>query len=89
MEDRKLPSPVPNSEGPGAPSFWFGDITETVATRQAHYYDFNVSSHEKFVEKLRYIHRNPGSPAHELRALGWKPVRRGLVAKPEDCHPTD
>jgi putative transposase len=37
---------------------------------QAHYYDFNVSSHEKFVEKLRYIHRNP--------------VRRGLIAKPED-----
>ncbi len=37
---------------------------------QPHYYDFNVSSHEKFVEKLRYIHRNP--------------VRRGLVAKPED-----
>jgi putative transposase len=37
---------------------------------QAHYYDFNISTHEKFVEKLRYIHRNP--------------VRRGLVAKPED-----
>ena len=37
---------------------------------QAHSYDFNVSAHEKFVEKLRYIHRNP--------------VRRGLVAKPED-----
>jgi putative transposase len=37
---------------------------------QAHYYDFNVSTHDKFVEKLRYIHRNP--------------VRRGLVAKPED-----
>jgi putative transposase len=37
---------------------------------QAHYYDFNVSSHQKFVEKLRYIHRNP--------------VRRGLVAKPEE-----
>jgi putative transposase len=37
---------------------------------QAHYYDFNVSSHAKFVEKLRYIHRNP--------------VARGLVAKPED-----
>jgi putative transposase len=37
---------------------------------QAHYYDFNVSGHEKFVEKLRYIHRNP--------------VRRGLVARPED-----
>ena len=37
---------------------------------QAHYYDFNVSTHEKFVEKLRYIHRNP--------------VRRGLVETPDD-----
>jgi len=37
---------------------------------QAHYYDFNVSTHAKFVEKLRYIHRNP--------------VKRSLVAKPED-----
>jgi putative transposase len=38
--------------------------------RQAHYYDFNISSHAKFVEKLRYIHRNP--------------VTRGLVATAED-----
>ena len=37
---------------------------------QAHYYDFNVFAHDKFVEKLRYIHRNP--------------VRRRLVTKPED-----
>jgi putative transposase len=37
---------------------------------QAHYYDFNVFAHQKYVEKLRYIHRNP--------------VTRGLVAKPED-----
>ena len=37
---------------------------------QAHYYDFNVSAHRKFAEKLRYIHRNP--------------VMRGLVARPED-----
>ena len=37
---------------------------------QARYYDFNVWSEKKRVEKLRYIHRNP--------------VRRGLVAKPED-----
>jgi putative transposase len=37
---------------------------------QRRYYDFNVSSQEKFVEKLRYIHRNP--------------VVRGLVPKPED-----
>jgi putative transposase len=42
-----------------ADSFW-----------QARYYDFNVWSERKFVEKLRYIHRNP--------------VKRGLVARPED-----
>ena len=33
------------------------------------YYDFNVHTHEKHVEKLVYLHRNP--------------VKRGLVAAPE------
>jgi len=42
-----------------AESFW-----------QARYYDFNVWTHHKFVEKLRYIHRNP--------------VKRGLVRQPDD-----
>jgi putative transposase len=42
-----------------AESFW-----------EARYYDFNVWSHHKFVEKLRYIHRNP--------------VKRGLVIRPHD-----
>jgi putative transposase len=37
---------------------------------QARYYDFNVWSERKFVEKLRYIHRNP--------------VERRLVPRPED-----
>jgi putative transposase len=37
---------------------------------QTRYYDFNVWSKKKLIEKLRYIHRNP--------------VRRGLVEKPED-----
>ena len=37
---------------------------------QRRYYDFNVHSEQKRVEKLRYMHRNP--------------VIRGLVAKPED-----
>jgi putative transposase len=37
---------------------------------QARYYDFNVFSSRKHVEKLRYIHRNP--------------VKRGLVTRPED-----
>ena len=37
---------------------------------QPRYYDFNVWSAEKRVEKLKYLHRNP--------------VKRGLVEKPED-----
>jgi putative transposase len=37
---------------------------------QARYYDFNVWSNDKRIEKLRYIHRNP--------------VKRGLVERPED-----
>ena len=36
---------------------------------QARFYDFNVWSPKKRVEKLRYMHRNP--------------VKRGLVARPE------
>jgi putative transposase len=46
-------------KSPGEDHFW-----------QRRYYDFNVHSELKRVEKLRYMHRNP--------------VRRGLVAKPED-----
>jgi putative transposase len=37
---------------------------------QARYYDFNVWSERKQIEKLRYIHRNP--------------VQRGLVRSPEE-----
>jgi putative transposase len=37
---------------------------------QKRYYDHNVRNHDKFVEKLRYIHRNP--------------VKRGLCQRPED-----
>ncbi len=37
---------------------------------QVRYYDFNVRTAEKRIEKLRYIHRNP--------------VKRELVEKPED-----
>ena len=37
---------------------------------QKRYYDFNVCTPEKRVEKLKYIHRNP--------------VHRGLVARSED-----
>ena len=37
---------------------------------ETRYYDFNVYTHHKRVEKLRYMHRNP--------------VTRGLVERPED-----
>jgi len=37
---------------------------------QLNYYDFNVFSQAKLIEKLRYMHRNP--------------VKRGLVENPED-----
>ena len=37
---------------------------------QKRYYDFNIRNARQFVEKLRYIHRNP--------------VKRGLCAHPED-----
>lgn len=37
---------------------------------QARYYDFNVWTDRKRIEKLRYLHRNP--------------VARGLVERPED-----
>ncbi len=36
----------------------------------ARYYDFNVFTDKKRIEKLRYMHRNP--------------VARGLVTKPEE-----
>jgi hypothetical protein len=37
---------------------------------QKRYYDFNVRDYAQFVEKLRYIHRNPG--------------KAGLCERPED-----
>ena len=58
------PRSVSNSESylpkdrSGAHRFW-----------QARFYDFNVWTEKKRIEKLRYIHRNP--------------VRRGLVTSPE------
>ena len=37
---------------------------------QKRYYDFNIRDYPQFVEKLRYIHRNP--------------VKQGLCERPED-----
>lgn len=48
----------------------FGDDGGHRAFWQARFYDFNVWTTKKRVEKLRYMHRNA--------------VKRGLVASPED-----
>ena len=45
-------------------------LTEGDHFWQKRYYDFNVRDYRQFVEKLRYIHRNP--------------VTRELCARPED-----
>jgi len=47
----------------------FGESAERRSFWQARFYDFNVWTTKKRVEKLRYMHRNP--------------VKRGLVESPE------
>jgi len=48
----------------------FGETPARVPFWQARFYDFNVWTAKKRVEKLMYMH--------------WNPVKRGLVAEPED-----
>jgi REP-associated tyrosine transposase len=48
----------------------FADATSRTPFWQARFYDFNVWTTHKRVEKLRYMHRNP--------------VKRGLVSSPEE-----
>ncbi|HET9408295.1 MAG TPA: hypothetical protein VFO39_13730 [Candidatus Sulfotelmatobacter sp.] len=47
-----------------------GEDARNLGVKFPNYYDFNVWSERKFIEKLRYLHRNP--------------VTRGLVQRPED-----
>jgi putative transposase len=49
------------------PEFWPGP--DETRVWQKRFYDFNVWSERKHIEKLRYMHRNP--------------VKRGLVEKPD------
>ncbi len=56
---------------PGAPTVPGTSRAQAPGTFwQKRYYDRNIRSYSDFVEKLRYIHRNP--------------VKRGLCARPED-----
>ncbi len=62
-----VPMSRKTSETWGTPSC--GNPIKTHRFWQARFYDFNVWTEKKRIEKLRYIHRNP--------------VERGLVASPE------
>ena len=54
----------------GQRSFVFGASAEAAQFWQRRFYDFNVWSQKKKVEKLHYMHMNP--------------VKRGLVTHPRD-----
>jgi putative transposase len=49
---------------------YMGRQTQPRPFWQSRYYDFNVFTRPKLIEKLNYIH--------------WNPVKRGLVDNPED-----
>jgi len=70
----RFPHPAWNAESQVSPEISsqardFGRSSVGVYFWQRRFYDFNVWSEEKRIEKLRYIHRNP--------------VVRGLVESPE------
>lgn len=64
-----LPTSRKYGETWGIPSGYNNETTEGHRFWQTRFYDFNVWTEKKRIEKLRYIHRNP--------------VIRGLVASPE------
>ena len=67
LEGGAIPRSRKNGETWGTPSL--GVPKSPNRFWQARFYDFNVWTEHKRIEKLRYIHRNP--------------VERGLVASPE------
>ena len=64
----KIGSPVLKVGGPLKLAFGLSGISHHFW--QKRYYDFNIRDYPQFVEKLRYIHRNP--------------VKAGLCERPED-----
>jgi putative transposase len=75
LSDHGEPAHTSRHTKPGAPSF-SRSVREGGASKhhdpfwQPRYYDFNIYRQQKLMEKLDYMHLNP--------------VRRGLVAVPED-----
>lgn len=56
--------------GQATPSWLWTNALDESHVWQRRFYDFNVRTEQKRVEKLRYMHRNP--------------VKRGLVLEPEE-----
>ncbi len=66
---RRVLSQLRRVPGPGQLSLWDAEARAAAHVWQRRFYDFNVWSERKRIEKLRYMHRNP--------------VQRGLVSEPE------
>ena len=66
---RRLLSQLRRARRPGQLSLWDTEAVAAAHVWQRRFYDFNVWSEHKRIEKLRYMHRNP--------------VKRGLVSQPE------
>ena len=67
--EASIPTSRKGGETWGIPVFDDSESTATHRFWQTRFYDFNVWTEKKRIEKLRYIHRNP--------------VKRGLVESPE------
>ena len=56
-------------------------IAEAEHFWQKRYYDFNIRNHAQFVEKLRYIHRNPVKRGHRVEIeCEWAARKRERAA---------
>ncbi|HKW26600.1 MAG TPA: transposase [Terriglobales bacterium] len=66
---RRLLSQLRRARRPGQLSLWDTEAVAAAHVWQRRFYDFNVWSEHKRIEKLRYMHRNP--------------VKRCLVSQPE------
>jgi len=70
LDGSVAPTPRETGDTWGIPSLDKKETTKCHRFWQTRFYDFNVWTEKKRIEKLRYIHRNP--------------VKRGLVSSPEE-----
>jgi len=70
LKQRSARALLPKHKNPGSRQTSFFEQTPRVPFWQARFYDFNVWTEKKRIEKLKYMHRNP--------------VKRDLALSPED-----